>query len=434
MANNKHLTIDNRCTIQTMLDDRASFKAIADVLDKDPSTISKEIRSHLVFRKIGGIHLHYNACAHRFNCTKSHLCSPCHAARNYKLCRRCNMCNSFCKDFQKEVCPKLLKPPYVCNGCGKRSTCSLEKRFYYAFDAQKEYELVLSEARSGISLSETEVQHLEEIVSPLIRQKQSPHHICVTNKDSIMVSERTIYRLIDSRILSSMNMDLPRKVRFSARKNTVHLKVDKACRIGRTFDCFTAYLTEHPSLPVVQLDSVEGKKGGKVLLTIHFVKAEFMLAFLRDHNDSQSVIDVFERLYLELRPDRFMSLFKVCLADNGSEFSNPKAIEYDRQGNLRTRIFYCDHSAPYQKGSAERNHEFICMFIPKGTDLKNYTQNDIDLMMNHINSYVRESLGNKSPYEMFSFLYGQEILDLLECQHFPPQKVTLSSSVFRREV
>ena len=72
MANNKHLTIDNRCTIQTMLNDKASFKAIADVLDKDPSTISKEIRSHLVFRKIGGMHLPYNSCALRFKCTKNH--------------------------------------------------------------------------------------------------------------------------------------------------------------------------------------------------------------------------------------------------------------------------------------------------------------------------------------------------------------------------
>ena len=434
MANNKHLTADNRSTIQTMLNDKASFKAIAIALDKDPSTISKEIRSHLVFRKIGGMNLHYNSCALRFKCTKSHLCSPCHAPRNYKLCKRCNMCNAFCKDFQKEICSRLLKPPYVCNGCGSRCTCSLEKRFYYASQAHEEYKLVLSEARSGISLSEAEVQYLDEIVSPLIRQKQSPHHICVTNRDSIMVSERSVYRLIDARILSAMNMDLPRKVRFCARKNKTHLKVDKTCRIGRTFECFLAYLDEHPDLPVVQLDSIEGKKGGKVLLTIHFVKAEFMLAFLREHNDSQSVIDIFERLYWELRPDRFMSLFKVCLADNGSEFSNPKAIEFDRLGNLRTRIFYCDPSAPYQKGSAERNHEFIRMFLPKGTDLEHYTQNDINLMMNHINSYVRESLGNKSPYEMFSFLYGQEILDVLECQHFPPQKVTLSPSVFNREV
>lgn len=217
-----------------------------------------------------------------------------------------------------------------------------------------------------------------------------------------------------------MNIDLPRKIRYNARKVKCHLKVDKACRIGRTYEDFKGYL-------------VEGKKGSKVLLTIHFVKAEFMLAFLRDHNDSQSVIDIFERLYLELRPDRFCSLFKVCLADNGTEFSNPRAIEYDRQGNLRTHIFYCDPGSPYQKGSAERNHEFIRCFLPKGTDFSPYSQEDICLMMDHINSYSRESLGNKCPYDVFSFLYGQEILDLLGCHRVPPQDVTLNRSIFHKE-
>jgi len=164
-------------------------------------------------------------------------------------------------------------------------------------------------------------------------------------------------------------------------------------------------MAAHPSLPVTELDSVEGRKGGQVLLTIHFVKAELMLAFIREHNDSQSVIDIFERLYLQLLPDNFLKIFKVCLADNGSEFSNPKALEFDRQQNRRTHIFYCAPSAPYQKGSAERNHEFICMFIPKGTDLDCFTQEDINLMMDHINSYCRQSLGNKCPYDMFAFLY-----------------------------
>ena len=129
-----------------------------------------------------------------------------------------------------------------------------------------------------------------------------------------------------------------------------------------------------------------------------------------------------------------MEIFKVCLADNGSEFSNPKAMEYDKQGNLRTRIFYCAPSAPYQKGSAERNHEFIRMFLPKGTDLDSFSQKDISLMMDHINSYSRESLGNKCPYDMFAFLYGQKILDLLGCHRIPPQDVTLSRSIFRKEV
>lgn len=101
---------------------------------------------------------------------------------------------------------------------------------------------------------------------------------------------------------------------------------------------------------------------------------------------------------------------------------------------LRTRIFYCTPSAPYQKGSVERNHEFIGMFLPKGMDFSSFTQEDISLMMDHINSYSRESLGNKYPYDMFSFLYGQKFLDLLGYHRIPPQDVTLSRSIFRKEV
>lgn len=95
-----------------------------------------------------------------------------------------------------------------------------------------------------------------------------------------MVSERSIYRLIDSRLISAINVDLPRKVRFSVRKNPVHVKVHKTCRIGRDYQCYMKFMSTYPDFPVTELDSVEGKKGGKVLLTIHFVKAELMLAFL----------------------------------------------------------------------------------------------------------------------------------------------------------
>ena len=56
-----------------------------------------------------------------------------------------------------------------------------------------------------------------------------------------------------------MNIDLPRKVRYSARRVACHLKVDKACRIGRTYEDFKGYLLEYPDLAITQLDSVAGK-------------------------------------------------------------------------------------------------------------------------------------------------------------------------------
>jgi hypothetical protein len=118
--------------------------------------------------------------------------------------------------------------------------------------------------------------------------------------------------------------------------------VDKSCRIGRTYQDFQNYLEQHPDTPIVQMDSVEGCKGGKVLLTIFFTQSNVMLMYLRNHNTSQSVIDVFNSLYETLGRETFMRLFPVILTDNGSEFSNPRAIEYDASGQMRTKLFYCD--------------------------------------------------------------------------------------------
>ena len=116
-------------------------------------------------------------------------------------------------------------------------------------------------------------------------------------------------------------------------------------------------MEEHPDTPVVQMDSVIGRKGGKVLLTIFFQNCNLLLAFLRDHNTARSVTDVFEDLYSRLGHDDYYRLFPVILTDRGSEFSNPTAIEKDADGHSRSRIFYCNPSAPYQKGGIEVSHD-----------------------------------------------------------------------------
>ena len=225
---------------------------------------------------------------------------------------------------------------------------------------------------------------------------------------------------------------MPRKVRFKPRKKkSVPLKVDKSCRIGRTYDDYNLYRKNNPSLPVAELDSVEGIKGGSVLLTIHFVLPKLQLAFLREANDSKSVTDIFDHLYELLGFDNFTKLFPICLADNGTEFSDPFGIEVDSDGVIRSRVFYCDPSSPGQKGACENNHEFIRRIIPKSTDLGQYAQSEIDLMMDHINSYGRPELGDKSPYEMFEFYYGKEILDLLGIHKIPANEIILKPELLK---
>lgn len=430
MAKNKHLTLTEREAIRQMLDSQASFKAIATELERDCTTISKEIRAHRNFQKTGAPGRAFNNCSLRHGCDHRRLCGSC---RSRRYCWSCKKCTAVCPDFREEKCGRLSHAPYVCNGCPDLKKCTLEKCFYQPSAAEAEYRETLSQARQGISLSEQEVKRLDSIISPLLYKGQSINHICASNKDSIMVSESTVYRLIDYNVFTARNIDLPRKVRYSRRRVKKHAKVDRQCRNGRTYKDFRRYMEQHPDLPITEIDSVEGTKGGKVLLTIHFVKAEFMLAFLRDANDSQSVIDVFNRLYLELRCDIFMKLMPILLGDNGTEFPNPSAIELDAQGNQRTHMFYCDPSAPHQKGSAERNHEFIRGFIPKGKSIDRFTQEDIARMMDNINSCCRKSLGNKSPYDMMEFLYGEDVLKLLGSHKVAPNDVVMNSSIFNKE-
>ena len=431
MATQKHLTLSDRQQIEKLLLDRVSFKAIGRALDKDCTTISKEVRSHIRFVKKGSYGRAFNDCRLRKDCTISDLCE--FMPRSCKRrCSFCDQCYKHCSHYVKEECTKLKKSPYVCNGCQDRYRCSLEKRLYQARYAQHEYEAVRAESRTGIAISEEEAIALDELISPLILRGQSIHHICSNNRDSIMFSEKCIYNYVDAGIFSARNMDLPRKVRYRPRRSRHDsFKVDRACRKNRTYDDFLAYQEEHPETALVEMDSVIGRIGGKVLLTIHFVETRFMLAFLRERNDSQSVIDIFDMLCKRLGRESFCRLFPVCLVDNGSEFTNPTHLEFDRQGHRRTRLFYCDPASPHQRGSGENNHSFIRRILPKGTSFDSLTQKQVDLMMNHINSYRRKNLGDLSPFEVFQAFHGDEILAKLGAELIHHNDITLRTSLLR---
>jgi IS30 family transposase len=260
---------------------------------------------------------------------------------------------------------------------------------------------------------------------------QSVHHISVHNRDQLTVSEKTLYRYINGGLLKARNIDMPRVCRLKPRKSKpVQHKVDNRCRTGRSFADYQAFI-EPAQIRPVEMDSVIGRTGGKCLLTLMFKSSDFMLAFLRERNTSQSVIDVFNHLYSLLDPDSFMKLFPVLLGDNGSEFSNPEAIEFDAAGNRRTHLFYCDPYSSFQKPNVELNHEFIRRILPKGKSFDHLAQADINLMRSHINSYSRQKLEDKSPLEMFGFFYGTDIPCRLGICRIEPNDIRLTPSLLK---
>ena len=417
---NKHMSFDDRLEIEAGLKQQLSFKAISEVIGKDCTTVAKEIKNHYQVYQKGGIGKPFNNCIHRINCPfreKGKFCNVKH-----------------CSHYEQEQCLKLKKAPYVCNGCPKRHSCTLEKHLYEAEYAQKEYTSILKESREGISYSKETLDHYNEILVPLIvNQKQSVHHALINNKNKILCSEKEIYNLIDKGVLQVKNIDLPRKVRYRLhQKKKTYYKIDKNCLVGRTYQDFKNYIKENPDTPIVELDTVEGIKGGKVLITIHFVNSHFMFAFLKDYHDAQSVIDVFNELETILGLEVFQKLFVVILTDNGSEFSNPTEIEFSKEKIQRTKIFYCEPSRPDQKGHCEVNHEFIRRVLPKGSSFNNLTQEDINTLMSHINSYKRKELNDCNPIQLFSLMYGQNILKKLNIKEIPSNDINLSGDFFHK--
>ena len=409
----KFFTYEDRLNLQKKLKESMSIKAIATDLGKNPTTISREIKKYSSEIATGYPGYPFNECKNRFNCRNKNICGKDCSRKATQYCKLCPYCNEHCKDFVREVCTARFRPPYVCNGCEKIGKCSPLKSIYDAEHAHIKAHNVISESRSGLCVSEEEIARLNAIITPLVNNGQSVHQIYVEHENELMCSEKTIYNYIDACLFDVRNIDLPRKVKFRERYKKPEFKVDKGCRIGRNYQEYLKFKEKNPDLAEVQLDSVMGVKGGKCLLTIHFVESSLMLAFIRDANTSQSVIDVFNGLDKVLGNELFSELFPYILTDNGSEFSNPRAIEYREHPEPgasyhRTNIYYCDAGCPYQKGACEVNHELIRRIIPKETSIDDLTQTDVFKMMNHINSYKRKKLNNRSPYETFSFLHGEE--------------------------
>jgi IS30 family transposase len=101
------------------------------------------------------------------------------------------------------------------------------------------------------------------------------------------------------------------------------------------------------------------------------------------------------------------------LTDRGSEFEKWQLFELDSSGRTRLNIFYCDPMQSSQKPHVENNHNYVRDIIPNGYPLDNLSQNDINVMFSHINAAPRLSLNDKSPFEVFSFFYGEKTANAL---------------------
>lgn len=421
-----HLSTDERYDIQTLLNSHQSIRSIARLLNRSPSTILREISRHTTIIPEYGTN-----CENKRNCSKKHVCG---SSKCNRACKNCHRCKNHCTEYIKTICDRIQKPPYLCNGCHNRHNCNLEQHLYKAGEANEEYRTMLVSRREGFDLTLGEIELINTLASPLIMQGLSPYHVKQTLGDSLTISESTLRRLIAKQELDARNIDLIEQVKRKPRHHKhPHPKVQNPkFKEGHLYSDYLSYIAENDVI-TVQMDCVEGKKeDNAALLTLHFPSFHMQLAFILDEHSSKEVVTTLDIIEEAIGAELFKSVFEVILTDNGHEFMDIKNMERSIYGGQRTMIFFCEPNRSDEKGSCENNHRMIRHIIPKGTSLERFTQSDISLMMNHINSYARRSLFGSTPYRIAKSVLPEDFFSLLGLEEIPMEQVLLKPSLLKR--
>ena len=396
-AKNKHLTLENRITIQEGLTLGHTFKLIAQDIGKDPTTVSKEVKRNITLKE-----------------------------------SNVTFFGSDENPIERPRCPKLNSAPFVCNGCPKRRKCSYDKQYYYAKAAQKRYEELLTSSREGVVLNSEEFYQMDEIITREIKDKHA-HLNQIAAAYDLSRSISSIYRYFDKGYLSVNKMDLPRAVKFRTRKKNKDTPLPLKYKEGHTYEDFTEFVDINELKSWVEMDTVTGRVGGKCLLTLLWTASNFMTALLLDDHTALQVVEKMRALKESVKDDiSFKELAPVILTDNGPEFNYFREIQKGPDGEDDCTVFFCHPYASYEKPRVEKNHTLLRDILPKGSSFDDLTQEDVNVIFSHVNSVARKSFNGKSAYDMFTFVYGEKTASLLGITKIPSRDVIQSPVLLKK--
>lgn len=408
---NSHLTLDDRIIIQHGIENESPKKSIADTLGKDKSTIGKEIKNH------------------RFLAYKSNYQVECADAGKCPN-KYTHHCTKDCPVFRPFVCKRRDRSPGACNGCAKYKSCRYDKYKYDAAQAHKDYSELLVDARIGVNATVNEIKELGLLIKPLLDQGQSLYVIC-QNHPEIALTEKTLYTYIEDGVFQDAGvsitcLDLKRQVRRrpNKKKSVEYAKrKDRSYLKGRTFTEFNAYMEENPHAHVVEMDTVYNDIiNGPFIQTFKFLKYDLLICFYHESKTSEDMLKGIILLEEILGVEVFAKEVEVILTDRGSEFVSATEAETREDGSRRTRVYYCDSMASWQKGSLENVHLLLREICPKETDLYRLgltSQKKANLISSHINSYPKKKLDGKSSFQLIEF-YDPQMADALYSSGMTP--------------
>lgn len=427
MGKFKHVNLYERNVICNGLNQGKNPSEIAETTGRSVSTITREIKNNSL------VIVENSKCTRYDVCKKSGVCIDLGCPNYCKNCTRC-ICTRNCNDYQFERCEYLGRSS-VCNGCKEYQTRKC-KRSKLIYDPNHADDLAKSRVEKRVSVLRTNEETLKIVDDYLHKGNEkgmSIYAICTGLPSGIKISEATIRRCINSGKMSVQRKDL----REAPRRHPSHIN-----EIDNNFICTDGhYYTDYSMLnkadkkKTIQVDIVEGcNMQDAAILTLHFPYLHFQMAFILDKRNPKLVIKKFDEIEKRIGTELFRILFPRILVDHGREFRDMEAIEKSINGGKRTYVYYCDPLRPEQRGAGENNHKLIRNIIPSHSKIRGFSQADIDLMMNTINSYPRKSLNGLTPYDMAYTYLPSRFLDEFNITKIPLGEIIMKPCLLEKSV
>lgn len=369
----KHLTLEQRKVISSGISRQNKLKQIGEILQVDPTSVSKEVKRNRIEISIG--------------------------------------LNNNCK--------KIQRWPYVCTNCQKRyNNCPFTKYKYDALKAQQKADINLVNSRRGIDIDNEEFKHLDTIIKNGVDENKSIYQIKIENNDTINKSLSTLYGYINKGYLTTKRIDLPYAVSYKKRRHNKKYEYSEnniIDRTGHTYLDYLAFLHMHPGIYVWQLDFLGAiKADNNAILTFILPILQFTLLNTINKPDSSKVVEYFDDLEERLGIDTFKALIPVILTDRDPCMSDIEGICFSKiTGEERCKLFFCDPYVSNQKPNVENMNKQIRLFFPKGQSVDKFSKNDIKNINNTILNKPLRSLDGNTPKEAFIKIFDEDIFNKL---------------------
>ena len=243
---------------------------------------------------------------------------------------------------------------------------------------------------------------LRKVVASKLALEWSPEQISgwlkiqYPDDEGMQISHETIYKSLFIQARGALKKELIQHLRTGRRFRYARRRASEELR-GKIPE--TISIRERPAEVEDRAipghwegDLLCGTKSSQIITLVERHSRYTALIKVADHK-TENVVAALTR-HVRTLPN---SLWRSLTWDHGKEMSNH--VNFSVATDVK--VYFCDPSSPWQRGTNENTNGLLRQYFPKGTDLSGFTQAQLDKIALRLNQRPRKTLGFKTPADKF---------------------------------